>query len=457
MGINMHKTGHDSGEINSLALNKKEKDSVGKNSPGKASTDSWKHSRPSFDRTHHVLPEGAMYDSRFDEVLAFHSPGLAPVRKGEKWFYIKPDSNPAFGKEYTRAFGFYENKATVREGDDWYHIDEKGNPVYTRRFAWCGNFQNGRCMVREKDLCYHHITPEGEEAYPERYLYAGDFREGAAVVRLDSGLCTHIDENGKQIHGIFYPELDVYHKGFARACDEKGWFHVDISGRPVYKKRFQSIEPFYNGQALCRDLEGRLVIIAEDGAEILEISPTPSLRETIGPKILVIGTLGAGKTTICSLVSEKMNLPFVSIDGLRQQHGDDTFTGEYRAWTRFMEMCEKPEASVLEFSGGGPHTFAVRQALLKSGMPVHVIWLDVPPEIGASRFSKDLEEVPTPLPWGDVRLSASSIYREIEKAWDWLWAAKPAIKALRLKAGNEKTIEEIYSELMRFLEGKTGC
>lgn len=424
---------------------------------GKDSADSWKASKISFDRTHHLLPEGPIYDSRFEEVLTFHSPGLAPVRKNGKWFYIKPDGKPAFNKKYTRAFGFYENRAAVIEGNDWYHIDEEGKPAYVRRFLWCGNFQDGRCTVRDNDLRYYHITLDGEAAYPERYLYAGDFREGAAVVKLDSGLCTHIDKNGKQIHGISYPELDVYHKGLARACDENGWFHIGISGRPVYAKRFQSVEPFYNGQALCRDLKGRHVIIDETGSEIIEILPVSSAKKISGPKIMIIGTLGAGKTTVASLVSEKVNLPFESIDAFRQQYGDGTFAGEYRAWSRFMEMCEKPVGAVMEFSGGGPHAYAVCHALLKSEIPVYVIWLDTPPEIGAARFSRGLDEVPTPLPWGNVHESARFIYGEIEGAWNNIWCTKTSVKTLRLKNGTGKTVEETCSELISFLEEEIGC
>lgn len=428
-----------------------------KNSCESNNVESWKNSRISVNRTHHVLAKSSLYEARFDEVLAFHYPGFAPVRKGKEWFYINPNGEMIFGRKFTRAFGFYEGRASVKMDDDWYHIDENGNPAYERKFAWCGNFQYGRCTVRENDLSYHHITIDGDDAYPERYCYAGDFREGLAVVKLDNDLCTHIDEEGKTIHGEYYLELDVYHKGFARARDENGWCHIDDSGKPVYQRRFQSVEPFYNGQSLCKDSNGKFVIIDENGSEIMEL-PSESLRSKIsGPKILIIGTLGAGKTTIAKMMANNMELPFVSIDSFRQLCGDGTVTGEYRAWKSFIEMCERSEGSVLEFSGAGPHTYAVREALLNSGMPVILIWLDTPPKISTMRILDRTNKVPTPFPWGDLHESANSIYKGIEKTWSEIWTAKKEIRAAIFKNDGTKSIESIYDELLGFVDGELKC
>lgn len=83
--------------------------------------------------------------------------------------------------------------------------------------------------------------------------YAGDYREGIAVVReKGTGLCHHVDLQGKRIyedegnHTIKYKvriqinfvhlgflDLDVYHKGYARAKDSHGWFHVDTNGYDI--------------------------------------------------------------------------------------------------------------------------------------------------------------------------------------------------------------------------------
>jgi hypothetical protein len=39
-------------------------------------------------------------------------------------------------------------------------------------------------------------------------------------------------------------------KTFATAKDNNGWFHIDKQGNEVYKNRYLTIEPFYNGFAL---------------------------------------------------------------------------------------------------------------------------------------------------------------------------------------------------------------
>ena len=63
-------------------------------------------------------------------------------------------------------------------------------------------------------------------------------------------------------------DLDVFHKGFARARDYRGWCHIRADGKPAYTARFEEIEAFYNGQAFARTLEGDRVLLNESGAII---------------------------------------------------------------------------------------------------------------------------------------------------------------------------------------------
>ncbi len=420
---------------------------------GQIQSTRWHISRVSPCRTHHFLPDGPMYKTRFEEVLPFHLPGLAPAKKNAKWFHIGPDGVPVYDQRYTRAFGYYEERAAVQNGNEWYHILTDGNPAYQKRFSWCGNFQNGLCTVRDMDGSYHHILPDGKDAYPERYIYAGDFREGSAVVRLRDGMCIHIDENGISLHEQTYHDLDVFHKGFARACDERGWFHIYRGGKHVYQKRFKEIEPFYNGQALCKDFMGRIVIIDETGSEILEINNGLPLMKKMGPKILFIGTLGAGKTTFSKYISSRMGLPFISIDDCRCLYSDGTFTGEYRAWTEFIKVCEMPGGNILEFSGGGPHVYAVRGALLYSEMPVYVVWLDLPLNICIQRASARVQNVPAPYIWGNINDSTEQIYKEVERSWEREWTINSNIHFFRLRMMTEKSLDEQFNIFMDFLNG----
>ena len=225
----------------------------------------WQGSRSSLDRTHHVKDGRPIYAARFEEVLAFHEPGLAPVRRGTEWFHIREDGKPAYKFRFDRAFGFYEGLAAVVKDGTSHHILPTGEPAYANRLAWCGNFQEGRCPVRDPEGRYFHVLSDGTPAYVDRYAYVGDFREGAAVVFGADRMAWHIDEKGRALNGIKFLELGPFHKGIAPAKDAGGWFHVDREGKPLYEGRFSVVEQFYNGVAWAESSDGARVLIDEGG------------------------------------------------------------------------------------------------------------------------------------------------------------------------------------------------
>ena len=215
-----------------------------------------------------------MYAARFASVLAFHAPGLAAAEDETGAFHIREDGRPAYARRFRRSFGFYEGLAAVDAGDGgWFHIRPSAEAAYERRFAWCGNYQGGRCPVRDERGAYFHLTLPGVPAYEERWRYAGDYRHGVAVVQGDDGKSTHIDQHGAPLHGVWFLDLDVFHKGFARAMDDRGWMHVDGEGRPAYARRFAMVEPFYNGQARVETHEGALQVIDETGETLAQLRP----------------------------------------------------------------------------------------------------------------------------------------------------------------------------------------
>jgi SAM-dependent methyltransferase len=233
----------------------------------------WRRASVSDDRTHHVLNGGQLYEDRFDEVLKFHEPGLAPVRRGDRAWHIRADGSAGYAVRFLRTFGFYEGLAAVASADGWYHADASGVEAYLQRFAWCGNFQEARCAVRQDDGSYVHITTSGQPASPNAWRYVGDYRDGQAVVQGSDGRSSHVDLDGKVTHGRWFLDLDVFHKAFARARDDDGWTHIDTMGRAAYGRRFASVEPFYNGQARVERLDGGLEVIDEAGGTLVELRP----------------------------------------------------------------------------------------------------------------------------------------------------------------------------------------
>ena len=229
----------------------------------------WREYTVAADSTHHLHRDRPTYDARFREALKFHEPGLAPVMDDSGAFHITPDGLPAYSSRHVRTFGFYDGRAAVQSDNGWFHILPDGNPLYETRFAWCGNFQERRCPVRQNDGLYLHIDLDGSPLYGERYSYTGDFRDGIAVVQSGDGTHTHIDSSGTPVHRRRFIDLDVFHKGLARACDSGGWHHVDMRGEPLYARRFRYVEPFYNGQARVEEFSGALSVIDEAGETLL--------------------------------------------------------------------------------------------------------------------------------------------------------------------------------------------
>lgn len=235
----------------------------------------WSEISVSKDGTHHVVNGTPLYSERFEKVLKFHEPGLAPVLQGGLAWHIRADGSAAYQTRFQRTFGFYGGLAAVVSDDGWYHINLEGIPAYSERYAWCGNFQDGLCTVRTGEGRYFHIKADGAKAYEASWKYAGDFRDGIAVVQGDDGLSTHIDHQGTPIHGVWFHDLDIFHKGFARARDVAGWTHVDMTGRPLYERRFAAVEPFYNGQARVARFDGGFEVISETNCKGLEVRPAP--------------------------------------------------------------------------------------------------------------------------------------------------------------------------------------
>lgn len=228
---------------------------------------SWARCRVSADGTHHETEEGPLYAERFDHVLPFHTPGLAPVsRQGRAW-HIADSGRPAYAERFAETFGFYGGRAAVRDDTGWFHILADGSALYRERYLWCGNYQRERCTVRTPEG-YTHLTPGGQPISTTRWRYAGDYREGAAVVQASDGRHTHVDRAGTPCHGRWFHDLDVFHKGFARARQGSRWFHVDREGMPIYEHRFASVEPFYNGQARVETTDGGLIVIDTSGRTI---------------------------------------------------------------------------------------------------------------------------------------------------------------------------------------------
>jgi hypothetical protein len=66
-------------------------------------SDRWQDFTVAPDRTHHLIDGSAAYEARFEEVLKFHAPGLAPVRDATGAYHISPTGRAAYTERYLRT------------------------------------------------------------------------------------------------------------------------------------------------------------------------------------------------------------------------------------------------------------------------------------------------------------------------------------------------------------------
>ena len=67
---------------------------------------------------------------------------------------------------------------------------------------------------------------------------------------MKDGKFKHINSVGENLNEKTFNDLGVFHKSFATAKDEKGWFHINKLGEQQYEERYLLVEPFYNGVAI---------------------------------------------------------------------------------------------------------------------------------------------------------------------------------------------------------------
>lgn len=230
----------------------------------------WQDIKISADNTHFLFKGNPIFGKKFIEVLKFHAPGLAPVQDESGSYHINSNGNSLYAHRFSRAFGFYCNRAAVVYQDRWFHITENGERAYAQSYSWAGNFQENLCTVRD-DNSYFHINPDGKRTYSENFIYCGDFKDGFACVKTMNGMCRHIDCTGKYLNNKLFLDLGVFHKNFATAKDSDGWFHIDKTGKELYPQRYLAVEPFYNGFALVTMHDQQKIIIDEEGKKILSV------------------------------------------------------------------------------------------------------------------------------------------------------------------------------------------
>lgn len=231
----------------------------------------WQDIKTSKDNSRFLYNGNPVFRKKFIEVLKFHAPGIAPVKDESGSYHIDSSGKALYSERYSRTFGYYCNRATVIQNERWFHLNEKGEKAHSKYFGWAGNYQEYLCSVRDKNNKYFHVDLKGEKIYSDTFNYAGDFKDEIACVKTSKGFYRHIDTKGKFLNQIDFFDLGVFHKNIATAKDKAGWHHINKKGKELYKQRFASLEPFYNGFALATQFDNSKIIIDEAGTEIMPV------------------------------------------------------------------------------------------------------------------------------------------------------------------------------------------
>ena len=122
------------------------------------------------------------------------------------------------------------------------------------------------------------------------------------------------------------------------------------------------------------------------------------------PHLILVGLMGAGKTTVGELCARRMGRPFVDTDELVQTAAGMTiaelFTvsgeGRFRAMEReaLTDACASPRPAVIACGGGAVLHGDNRRTLKRSGF---VVWLQAEPEVLADRVGRGNARAERPL------------------------------------------------------------
>ena len=126
---------------------------------------------------------------------------------------------------------------------------------------------------------------------------------------------------------------------------------------------------------------------------ILEI-PIPDIM-----KIILIGNIGVGKTTIARKLLEKYKeADFVSIDEMRRRYGDGSTEKENYCKERFIKAIDfKAKIQVIELTGVGVLGERLFELLSIYQYPILVFHLIVPIDKLLKRVKKKVWDIPFPI------------------------------------------------------------
>jgi shikimate kinase len=207
--------------------------------------------------------------------------------------------------------------------------------------------------------------------------------------------------------------------------------------------------------AIALGVQYRLIVSSEENAKPVAATPPPRpsaiVARLAGRPIILVGMMGAGKSSIGKRLAVRLGLPFkdadaeieaaanATIDEIFAQHGEEYFrSGERRVIQRLLG-----EGSVVVATGGGAFVDAdTRKAICNAGIAV---WLKADFDVLMARVRRRSNRplLKGPDPEGTMRRLVEERYPAYEEA---------PIHILSREVSHDVVIEEVLVALDRYLD-----
>jgi adenylate kinase family enzyme len=170
-------------------------------------------------------------------------------------------------------------------------------------------------------------------------------------------------------------------------------------------------------------------------------------------KILVLGNVGSGKTTLIQALAGLYAWEVVSIDEYRRLLGDGSVKAELNTRRIFIDAISLDKNQFIECTGSGEVSDAIIARLTGSTEQIICVILDVPKTTCVARLKKRNWDIPFPIPTEKVssfieRIDAKIRSGVMEKEWN----RRQNTLVLKRKHNDSNDTAMIIQEIGRIFE-----
>lgn len=212
--------------------------------------------------------ESILMSGDYDMANNFQN-GYAPVKKDDKWGFIKPDGQylipPIYEGDGVRYF--CNNWAGVQKKGKIWIVNTNGEEKYILKdYIYINNFSESLAVVQDEKGYWGYIDTLGEEKIPvcKGREYAGPFmegfapvsdggtnlsfinREGKVLFTFKNGTSTDKDKRANQMY-----DLHPFSNGLA-AVKQGKWGFIDTRGKIVLPCEYDAVTRFSEGFAAVK-------------------------------------------------------------------------------------------------------------------------------------------------------------------------------------------------------------